>query len=52
MGIFINLDVAYNVSNDEWAPVYEESLFLAKKFKLMDLMSWTCLANSYIVVYL
>lgn len=36
MGIFINLDVAYNVSDDEWAPVYEESLYLAKKFKLMD----------------
>ena len=36
MGIFINLDVAYNVSDDEWEPVYEESLYLAKKFKLMD----------------
>ena len=30
------MDVAYNVSDDEWEPVYEESLYLAKKFKLMD----------------
>lgn len=52
MGIFINLDVAYNVSDDEWEPVYEESLYLAKKFKLMDFMSWNCLEISCIVVYL
>ena len=52
MGIFINLDVAYNVSNDEWAPVYEESLFLAKKFKLMDFDELDLFGDSYIVVYL
>lgn len=36
MGIFIHLDVAYDVSDEEWEPVYEESLRLAEKFQLMD----------------
>lgn len=52
MGIFINLDVAYNVSDDEWEPVYEESLYLAKNLSLWIFMSWNCLEISCIVVYL
>lgn len=36
MGIFIRLHVAHNVSQEEWEPVYEESLALAEKFKLID----------------
>ncbi len=36
MGIFINLHIARSVTQEEWEPVYEESLALAKKFHLMD----------------
>lgn len=36
MGIFIDLYVAGEVTDEEWAPVYEESLRLAEAFHLMD----------------
>lgn len=36
MGIFISLYVAHNVTQEEWEPVYEESLKLAKQFCLID----------------
>lgn len=36
MGIYIGLHVAQDVSQEEWGPVYEESLRLAKEFHLMD----------------
>lgn len=36
MGIFIDLYIAEDVTDEEWAPVYEESLKLARAFHLMD----------------
>ena len=36
MGIFIDLYLAEDVTDEEWAPVYEESLKLAETFHLMD----------------
>ena len=36
MGIFIDLYIAEDVTDEEWAPVYEESLKLAEAFHLMD----------------
>lgn len=36
MGIYIRLFVSRDVSDEEWAPVYEESLALAESFRLMD----------------
>lgn len=37
MGISIDLYVSHNITQEEWKPVYEESLKLAEKFCLMDI---------------
>ena len=37
MGIFIDLYLSKDVTDEEWAAVYEESLRLAEAFRLMDL---------------
>ena len=36
MGIFIDLYLSEDVKEEEWAPVYEESLRLVEAFHLMD----------------
>ena len=32
MGIFIEMHISDSVTQEEWDPVYEKSLFMAKKF--------------------
>lgn len=36
MGIFINMKIADTVTQEEWLPIYEKSLLLAKKFGFFD----------------
>jgi hypothetical protein len=42
MGIFIYVSVSKAITQEEWQPVYEETLFLAKKFHLMDESDYEC----------
>ena len=37
MGVFINTLISGAVTQKEWEPVYEESLFMAKELKLLDI---------------
>ncbi len=36
MGVFINMKIADTVMQEEWLPIYEKSLLLAKKFGFFD----------------
>ena len=36
MGIFIHMDIADTVTQEEWTKVYEKSLLMAKKFGFFD----------------
>lgn len=42
MGIFICAILSPSVTEAQWAPVYEESLRMAKALGLMELVSSTC----------